>query len=55
MAAERKYADLDRDEITSLLEARDRCTRLGLFLETNEIERDAAAPLNFTALICAPS
>ena len=54
MAAEGKYADLSRDELVRLLEARDRRTRFGLVWEANEIERDAAVNRDFVALNLCP-
>ena len=54
MAAEGEYADLNRDELIRLLEARDRRTRFGLVWEANEIERDAAVNRDFVALDLCP-
>ena len=54
MAAEGKYADLNKDELIRLLEARDRRTRFGLVWEANEIERDAAVNRDFVALDLCP-
>ena len=54
MAGEGKYADLSKDELIRLLEARDRRTRFGLVWEANEIERDAAVNRDFVALDLQP-
>lgn len=54
MAPEGKYADLNKDELIRLLEARDRRTRFGLVWEANEIERDAAVNRDFVALDLCP-
>ncbi len=54
MAGEGKYADLNKDELIRLLEARDRRTRFGLVWEANEIERDAAVNRDFVALDLCP-
>ena len=52
-----KYDHLTHDELTRLLEARDRrdATRFGLVWEANEIERDKAINADFVALDLDPA
>ena len=49
-----KYADLSKDELIRLLEARERRTHFGLVWEANEIERDAALNDDFVPLDLVP-
>ena len=51
-----RYDHLTHDELTRLLEARDRrdATRFGLVWEANEIERDKAINADFVALDLVP-
>lgn len=53
----RDYSHLSREELLSLLEARDRrdATKFGLVWEANEIDRDKALNNDFVALDLAPS
>lgn len=52
-----KYDDLSREELATLLQARDKrdATRFGLVWEANEIERDQALNEDFVALDLDPS
>ncbi len=54
--ASRKYDDLNREELTAQLQARDRrdATRFGLVWEADEIERDNALNSDFVALDLVP-
>jgi hypothetical protein len=52
--AEGKYADLSKEELIRLLEARERRARFGLVWEADEIERDKALNNDFVALDFVP-
>ena len=49
-----KYADLSKEELIQLLEAREQRARFGLVWEANEIERDKALNSDFVALDLLP-
>ncbi len=49
-----KYADLSKEELIQLLEAREQRARFGLVWEANEIERDKALNTDFVALDLQP-
>ncbi len=50
-----KYADLSKEELIRLLEAREQRARFGLVWEANEIERDRALNSDFVALDLDPA